>query len=181
MKSQSYLLEHLGVPKAWFSEALAMRSAYNGSAMNCLNHTVAYNVPAAVRMIEDKILPLFFLFSVDQVNAFQPLLLDFSEYSELARAVCMLLALDQKIPELSRCSAEEIRNMERGCEELELIFKSYRPTQPRSSPYQLYSMNDLPSAPEVPGRMMQEALEHLKRLKTSLSSGIRYQTGILNT
>jgi Nuclear protein 96/Nucleoporin autopeptidase len=104
------LLEGIGVPKAWFSEAVANRQAGKGDPFETIRNMVAFSPARAVAALEESVVPNILFMSSEDADRCLALLNSFpdGELSPLATAVVNMLALSKELDELSRAPREEV-------------------------------------------------------------------------
>ena len=171
---QKFLLEDVGVPKEWLSEALATRCASSGDPFEFIQHLSMFDPSKAASVVEQVIVPnLLFMNGVNLEKAIA--LLDaFTKVSPLSSALLNLIGLTDDINSMAvsprEVSPELLSEMFQVCREIEQILLSRRAEtsnmkDPSSMKFYSAYFDIIPAS-----AMFSEALERLSFLRLLLKA-----------
>jgi len=170
---RDFLEKHVGIPPAWFDEALAGRSAYNGKILDYVLHTLDWNSSVALDVLESTYLPNMFFMTTDEIdNLMEILAAAAPDEGSLALAIYRFFLLKQRFEDLIDKEKdqidEEIPELQENLQSIEQTLLSAKSRVP-SHKIGLQLVPSLPKQVGLPS-MISEALEYLEVLKLQLSA-----------
>jgi nuclear pore complex protein Nup98-Nup96 len=129
-------LEDVGVPSAWFEEALALRDATNGDSYGFLNHMVNVSTKEICKTLEQVLIPNMIFMNKEKLDESLKLLEVFAvDKNSLAYAVYTFFQVYQSILTLEGASSTEIEGtmpaLLEACDSIEQVFVAYKSGEDR--------------------------------------------------